>query len=137
MHGEMPYGKCEICGKESALHITYIRFPHIDCMCHGPHHFERYEVCKECSERPIQSDIRPRWIVLKENNLFDGDVEHHKIIADPEVLDAIERVLSSRLPNFKLTTVSQYNLCQDSWQKNQNEEELYIILSRIQKGEIK
>ena len=137
MQGEIPYGKCEVCGKESILHIAYIRFPHIDCACHGPHHFERYEMCEECYDKPIQPDIRPRWIYLKENNLFDGDVEHHKTIADPEVLDAIERVLSDRLPDFKLSTVSQYNLCQESWLKNQNEEELYIILSRIQKGEIK
>lgn len=136
MSGEIPYGTCELCKKEEVvLNIVIKEFPHIDCGCHGPYHFERYELCNDCKDKSISS-IRSNHIHLKEDDLFDGCTKWKKIMVMPEVLDAIEKVLSERLPDYKLTRVHEYIKCEECWLADQNEEELYIILSRLKKGDI-
>ena len=45
--GDVEFGKCEICGKETYLQRTYYRY-NIPCECHSPYHFELVIHCKDC-----------------------------------------------------------------------------------------
>jgi len=47
MCGDIEYGKCEICGKESSLKRTYWHYA-IKCECHSPSHFELRRHCYDC-----------------------------------------------------------------------------------------
>ncbi len=47
MSGEMEYGKCQICKKETYLERTYFRYD-LKCECHSPQHFELIIHCKDC-----------------------------------------------------------------------------------------
>lgn len=47
MNGEMMYGMCDVCGKESYLRRTYFYYG-IKCECHSPEHFEIVEHCEDC-----------------------------------------------------------------------------------------
>ena len=48
--GEIEYGKCDVCGKLSALTRTYYHYG-IKCECHSPEHFEIVRTCPECEPR--------------------------------------------------------------------------------------
>lgn len=50
MGGEVPYGKCKICGKETVLEITVFRYD-INCECHNNNHVERVEHCRDCEPK--------------------------------------------------------------------------------------
>jgi hypothetical protein len=49
--GEVMYGACQCCGKDSFLQRTYFRYD-LKCECHSPYHFEIVDHCKECT--PIE-----------------------------------------------------------------------------------
>lgn len=62
--GEIEFGKCEICGKETALYRTYFYYP-IHCACCGCKdesgqklHFEMVRHCMDCPA-PIPKIIKP------------------------------------------------------------------------------
>lgn len=64
MSGEIEYGKCEICGKETRLERTYFYYP-IHCECCGSkdkngqkQHFEMVMHCKDCPA-PMPKEIHP------------------------------------------------------------------------------
>ncbi len=64
MGGSVPYGKCDICGKEDILHIKYYRYD-LDCECCGgaakDYHFERLEYCENCKPKAPHI-IRPHLV---------------------------------------------------------------------------
>lgn len=65
MPGEMPYGKCGICGKEGPLKITYFHYP-IPCSCHSPQHFLRFEHCADCEPKePLYQKVEFKTEDLK------------------------------------------------------------------------
>lgn len=47
MSGEIHYGICDKCGKETNLirHYDEFAFP---CECHSPHHFILHDLCEDC-----------------------------------------------------------------------------------------
>ena len=62
--GEIEFGKCEICGKETQLERTYFYYP-IHCECCGSkdkdgqkQHFEMVRHCKDCPA-PVPTEIYP------------------------------------------------------------------------------
>lgn len=57
MSGEVEFGKCEICGKETTMERTYFRY-RIKCECHSPYHFVLVIHCKDCiPEEPANTKI--------------------------------------------------------------------------------
>jgi len=57
MGGNVEFGKCEVCGKETALERTYFRYD-IVCQCHSPHHFELIIHCKDCvPKEPTETKV--------------------------------------------------------------------------------
>ena len=55
--GNVEFGKCEICGKETILKRTYFMY-HIKCECHSPNHFELVRHCDNCTPiEPIETKI--------------------------------------------------------------------------------
>lgn len=50
MSGDIEYGKCDICGKETYLQRTYFRYD-IKCECHSPNHFELFRHCDTCTPK--------------------------------------------------------------------------------------
>lgn len=62
--GEIEFGKCDICGKETSLERTYFYYP-IHCECCGSkdkdgqkQHFELVHHCKGCPA-PMPKEIHP------------------------------------------------------------------------------
>lgn len=49
--GEVEYGKCEICGKETYLSRKYYHY-NIKCECCSPTHFVLIRHCKDCIPKP-------------------------------------------------------------------------------------
>ena len=47
MSGEIEYGMCEVCKKETQLQRTYWHYV-IKCECHSPSHFEMIRHCADC-----------------------------------------------------------------------------------------
>lgn len=47
MSGDVLYGVCDKCGKETNLirHCDEFEFP---CECHSPHHFILHDLCEDC-----------------------------------------------------------------------------------------
>lgn len=47
MSGDVLYGVCDKCGKETNLirHCDEFAFP---CECHSPHHFILHDLCEDC-----------------------------------------------------------------------------------------
>lgn len=63
--GEVEFGKCEVCGKETILHRTYFRYPNMKCECHSPHHFDLIHHCKNCVPvRPRETKVLLRTDLL-------------------------------------------------------------------------
>ena len=60
MSGELEFGKCEVCKKESNLQRTYFKY-NIKCECHSPIHFELVRHCKDC----IAQEPKETKIILK------------------------------------------------------------------------
>ena len=56
MNGEVEFGKCEVCGKESILGRTYFHYD-IKCECHSPYHFEMVCHCKDCVPKEPETTI--------------------------------------------------------------------------------
>jgi hypothetical protein len=54
MAGQIEFGKCEICNKETHLKRTYFRYD-IKCECHSPNHFELVIHCNDCV--PVEPKI--------------------------------------------------------------------------------
>lgn len=47
-------GKCEVCGKEAILRVTFWEYG-FKCDCHSPEHFLRIEHCSDCiPEKPLE-----------------------------------------------------------------------------------
>ncbi len=66
MSGEVEYGKCDICGKESSLSRKYYRYDiKCDC-CNGikDDHFEIVRYCSECKPKPP----RVAKVIMTPNN---------------------------------------------------------------------
>ena len=64
MSGDIEWGTCEICGKETSLERTYFYYP-IHCECCGCKdnegqklHFELVHHCKDCPA-PMPTEIHP------------------------------------------------------------------------------
>lgn len=51
MSGDIEYGTCDICKKETPLERTYFRYD-IKCECHSPYHFDLIRHCKDCIPSP-------------------------------------------------------------------------------------
>jgi len=65
MSGDVEFGKCEICGKETFLQRTYFKY-NIKCECHSPQHFEFIRHCDDCvPEEPKITKIIVKTETLK------------------------------------------------------------------------
>ena len=49
--GDVEFGKCDICGKETTLNRKYYHYD-IKCDCCSPKHFEIVRHCKDCKPQP-------------------------------------------------------------------------------------
>ena len=47
MSGEMQFGKCDICKKQTIVESKFYHYG-FKCDCHSPEHFERVNYCKDC-----------------------------------------------------------------------------------------
>ena len=47
MSGDVLYGVCDKCGKETNLIRHYDKFA-FPCECHSPHHFILHDLCEDC-----------------------------------------------------------------------------------------
>ena len=55
--GEVEYGRCDVCGKESVLSRKVYYYP-VKCECHSPCHFEIVMYCKDCTPKePMESKV--------------------------------------------------------------------------------
>ena len=79
--GEIEFGKCDICGKETELERTYFYYP-IHCECCGSkdkdgqkQHFELVHHCKDC---PANGDL----VRANITNILPSDVQGQFIIDD-------------------------------------------------------
>ncbi|MGN1342763.1 MAG: hypothetical protein ACI4VL_06185 [Bacilli bacterium] len=50
MSGDLEFGVCDICGKNSCLKRKYYYY-NIKCECHSPNHFEVIKYCKQCASK--------------------------------------------------------------------------------------
>lgn len=92
--GEIEFGKCEICGKETALERTYFYYP-IHCECCGSkdkdgqnQHFELVHHRKDCPA-PMPKEIHPllrsmNGDLIRANisNILPSDIQGKFIITD-------------------------------------------------------
>lgn len=63
--GDIEFGNCEVCGKESSLQRTYW-FYDKKCECCSPTHFEMKRHCNDCvPKEPIETKIFIRTDNLK------------------------------------------------------------------------
>lgn len=69
MSGNVEYGKCEICGKESVLERTVYYYENIICECHTPCNFEDVRHCKDCV--PCLPPIQRSPNIKHADNLLD------------------------------------------------------------------
>lgn len=70
MSGEIEWGKCDICGKENALHRKYYYYD-IQCECCSPTHFELIRHCKLCASKV--KPPREIKVVLKGEQYLKGE----------------------------------------------------------------
>jgi hypothetical protein len=64
MSGEVEFGTCEICGKETTLQRTYFRY-NIKCECHSSNHFDLVRHCKDCVPvKPRETKVLFRTEIL-------------------------------------------------------------------------
>ena len=47
MSGEMQFGKCDLCKKQTIVESKFYHYG-FKCDCHSPEHFERVNYCKDC-----------------------------------------------------------------------------------------
>lgn len=92
--GEIEFGKCDICGKETELERTYFYYP-IHCECCGSkdkdgqkQHFELVHHCKDCPA-PMPKEIHPlirsmNGDLIRANisNILPSDIQGMFIIND-------------------------------------------------------
>lgn len=64
MNGEIEFGKCSICGKETYLQRRYFKYD-IKCQCHSPTHFELVIHCGDC----VPKEPTETKIILKTENI--------------------------------------------------------------------
>lgn len=58
--GDVEFGKCECCGKETSLMRTYFHYD-IKCECCSPTHFEFVKHCSDCvPQEPEFTKIKVR-----------------------------------------------------------------------------
>ena len=50
MSGEMQFGKCDICKKQTIVESKFYHYG-FKCDCHSPEHFERVNYCKDCAPK--------------------------------------------------------------------------------------
>ena len=64
--GDIEFGKCDVCGKDSLqLTRTYFRY-NIRCECHSPFHFELICHCADCvPKEPLQTKVTFKTEYLK------------------------------------------------------------------------
>lgn len=66
--GDIEFGKCEVCGKETSLQRSCFYYD-IECECHSPYHFEFVKHCRNCI--PKEPEITK--ITIKTANLIKRD----------------------------------------------------------------
>jgi hypothetical protein len=106
--GDVEFGKCEICGKETNLQREYYYYG-VECECHGPTHFEVVRHCKNCEPKEPKTtkitvttdSLRRRDITIEQarNRIIDA------FAADPDFrriyVDNIACVIMDNIPGFK------------------------------------
>lgn len=66
MGGEMEFGTCEICGRESYLTRTSFKYD-IKCECHSPYHFDLFIHCAACKPtKPKETKVILKTESLRE-----------------------------------------------------------------------
>lgn len=78
--GDIEYGPCDICKKETQLERTYFRYD-IKCECHSPWHFEFISHCKDC----IPKEPEETKVILKTNSLIKITEEKDETISEAKL----------------------------------------------------
>lgn len=111
--GEVEFGKCEICGKETELERTYFYYP-IHCECCGSkdkdgqkQHFEMVRHCKNCPA-PMPKEIHPllksTWndlIRANITNILPSDIRGQFIVTD-KIIDIDYLSKFKKLPHLSV-----------------------------------
>ena len=116
MSGEVEFGKCSICGKETTLERTYFHYA-IKCECHSPRHFELVIHCKECVPKEPEITtltIKTKMLTTKADIQLGTKVYHKDIYYGKELME----VVGIRKEEVELEgdfSGGTHNVCQKDW----------------------
>lgn len=100
--GDLPYGKCDRCGRTGPLSIRYRHYTGIQCECCGPYHFDRMEVCKDCNEKDDNELFDTRTTIHTNSSVYIVNAKFlmniseqmKKLATDDNALNKLKNYLS-------------------------------------------
>lgn len=92
MSGEVHFGKCDICKKQTIVESKFYKYG-FKCDCHSPEHFERVNYCKDCvPKKPpytkvTLTDEQAQFIAKAVEFYQNNSIKHGKWIYDTDTED--------------------------------------------------
>ena len=128
MSGEMQFGKCDICKKQTIVESKFYHYG-FKCDCHSPEHFERVNYCKDCvPKRPPYTKVtltdEQAQFIAKAVEFYQNNSIKHGHWQESKCLDDCFWVCSCcKFPSQAIAAPKLYKYCPNCGAKMDIKEE--------------